>query len=117
MTTVSTWILKLSVMPQWLGYRVSIQDVVRHYQDYAQENAQEEITDFLGQEIDKLDFDNIRIILVNQDFSRELTNSVLWLNEQGLDIKCIKITQYEINNELIWDVDTIVPSKRLKNIS
>ena len=89
----------------------SIQDVVRHYQDYAQENAQEEITDFLGQEIDKLDFDNIRIILVNQDFSRELTNSVLWLNEQGLDIKCIKITQYEINNELIWDVDTIIPVK------
>ena len=89
----------------------SIQDVIRHYQDYAQENAQEKITDFLEQEIDKLDFDNIRIILVNQDFSRELTNSVLWLNEQGLDIKCIKITQYEINNDLIWDVDTIIPVK------
>ena len=89
----------------------SIQDVIRHYQDYTQGNAQEDITDFLDQEIDKLDFDNIRIILINQDFSRELTNSVLWLNEQGLDIKCIKITQYEINNELIWDVDTIIPVK------
>ena len=89
----------------------SIQDVIRHYQDYTQGNAEEDFTDFLDQEIDKLDFDNIRIILVNQDFSRELTNSVLWLNEQGLDIKCIKITQYEINNELIWDVDTIIPVK------
>ena len=89
----------------------SIQDVIRHYQDYAHGNAEEEIAVFLDQEIDKLDFDNIRIILVNQDFSRELTNSVLWLNEQGLDIKCIKITQYEINNELIWDVDTIIPVK------
>ena len=89
----------------------SIQDVIRHYQDYAQGNAEEDITYFLDQEIDKLDFDNIRIILVNQDFSRELTNSVLWLNEQGLDIKCIKITQYEINNDLIWDVDTIIPVK------
>lgn len=89
----------------------SIQDVIRHYQDYIQGNAQEDITDFLGQEIDKLDFDNIRIILVNQDFSRELTNSILWLNEQGLDIKCIKITQYEIKDELIWDVDTIIPVK------
>lgn len=89
----------------------SIQDVIRHYQDYTQGNAQEDITDFLDQEIDKLDFDNIRIILVNQDFSRELTNSVLWLNEQGLDIKCIKITQYEIKDELIWDIDTIIPVK------
>lgn len=89
----------------------SIQDVIRHYQDYTQGNTQEDIIDFLDQEIDKLDFDNIRIILINQDFSRELTNSVLWLNEQGLDIKCIKINQYEINNELIWDVDTIIPVK------
>ena len=45
----------------------SIQDVIRHYQDYAQGNAEEDITYFLDQEIDKLDFDNIRIILVNQE--------------------------------------------------
>ncbi len=33
---------------------------------------------------------DVRVVLVSADFSRELTTSVIWLNERGLDIECVR---------------------------
>lgn len=98
---------------------LTVDNVIKYRQSFTNQNdeelTQEEIADFLNTTIEqlaeKLDFDHIRIMLINQDFSKEITNSVLWLNEQGLNIKCIKIAQYEINGQHIWDIDTIIPVK------
>ena len=38
--------------------------------------------------------DNVRIILVAADFSKELTTTVLWLNERDLDIRCLRVRPY-----------------------
>ena len=35
-----------------------------------------------------------RIILVAGSFPREVTTTVLWLNEQGLDVSCLQLTPY-----------------------
>lgn len=53
---------------------------------------------------------NVRIILVSADFSRELTQSVFWLIEQGLDIRCIRLRPHKLSDgKLLLDVEQIVP--------
>ncbi len=52
---------------------------------------------------------NVRIVLASADFSKELTTAVLWLNEQGLDVQCIRLTPYRLNQTLLVDVQQIVP--------
>ena len=50
-----------------------------------------------------------RILLVSEDFSKELTTSVLWLNEVGLDIRCVRLRVYRHGEELLIDVDQVIP--------
>ena len=51
----------------------------------------------------------VRIVLVAADFGRELTTSVLWLNEQGVDILCVRIQPYKLDKRLLVDVQQIIP--------
>ena len=50
-----------------------------------------------------------RIVLVSADFSRELTTSVLWLNDVGLDIRCVRLRPYRLVDELLVDVTQVIP--------
>jgi len=52
---------------------------------------------------------DVRIVLVSADFSKEITTAVLWLNERDLDIRCVRIQPYLANNEIILDVQQVVP--------
>ncbi|MBL8064584.1 MAG: hypothetical protein JNM34_01875 [Chthonomonadaceae bacterium] len=51
----------------------------------------------------------VRIELVSADFSKELTTSVLWLNQSGLDIRCTRLRPYELDGRVLLDVQTIIP--------
>ena len=51
----------------------------------------------------------VRIVLASADFSKELTTAVLWLNEQGLDVRCVRLTPYRLNETLLVDVQQVVP--------
>src|SRR5262249_6364532 len=46
----------------------------------------------------------VRIVLVSADFSKELTTSVMWLNEQGLDITCVRLAPYRLKDTVLVDV-------------
>ena len=50
-----------------------------------------------------------RIILVAKDFSTELTTAVIWLIDQGLDIKCVQVSPYKLGDELLIDFQQIIP--------
>ncbi|RYX86087.1 hypothetical protein EON83_02380 [bacterium] len=50
-----------------------------------------------------------RIILVSPSFSKEITTTVLWLNERGLDIQCIEIKPYQVGEKLLLNSDKILP--------
>ena len=50
-----------------------------------------------------------RILLVSEGFSKELTTSVLWLNDAGLDIRCVRLRVYRHGDELLIDVDQVIP--------
>jgi hypothetical protein len=52
---------------------------------------------------------DVRILLVSADFSKELTGAVMWLNERGLDIRCIKIQPYTDNGRVLIDVQQVIP--------
>lgn len=55
--------------------------------------------------------DDIRIVLVSADFSRELTTSVMWLNERDLDVRCIQLRPYKLDCKVLLDIEQVVPLK------
>jgi len=74
-------------------------------------DAHEDILEFLGwEEPDEDAFAQaVRLILVSADFSRELTTSVLWLNEQGLDIRCVRLKPYRSGDQILLDIQQVIP--------
>ena len=50
-----------------------------------------------------------KIVLASAEFSKELTTSVLWLNDRGIDISCVRLKPYDYNGQVILDVQTIIP--------
>lgn len=71
-------------------------------------NAEDELSSYLGDNIEHFASD-VRIILVSSDFSKELTTSVMWLNERDLDIRCYRLIPLKLNNEILIDVQQIIP--------
>jgi hypothetical protein len=51
----------------------------------------------------------VEIILAAADFSTEITTTALWLNEQGLSVKCIRLRPYNLNGEVLVDVQSLIP--------
>jgi hypothetical protein len=52
---------------------------------------------------------DVRIILVSADFSKELTTSVMWLNERNIDIRCVRLIPYKHQGQILLDVQQIIP--------
>jgi len=74
-------------------------------------DAREQLLSFL--ELDEPDDDNfaqeVKIVLASAEFSKELTTSVIWLNDFGLDIKCVRMHPYENGDQLLLDIQTVIP--------
>ncbi|MGH9426454.1 MAG: hypothetical protein ACRD2L_09150, partial [Terriglobia bacterium] len=51
----------------------------------------------------------VKIILVSGEFSKEITTSVLWLNERELDIRCVRLRPYTIGNRILLDIQQVLP--------
>jgi hypothetical protein len=51
----------------------------------------------------------VKIILASAEFSKELTTSVMWLNEFGLDIRCVRMHPYVSAGQTFLDVQTVIP--------
>jgi len=75
------------------------------------DDPEERILEFLGwAEIDEDAFaQDVRIVLVSADFSREVTTAVIWLNEKELDIRCVRIRPYSYDGKVLIDVQQLVP--------
>lgn len=50
-----------------------------------------------------------RIILVAGEFRKEVTNTALWLFERGIKVKCVKVSPYILNGQLLVDIQQIIP--------
>jgi len=88
---------------------------VEVYSDYlGEENlggAEENILNFLDWDTpNQEDFaTDVRVVLASSEFSRELTTSVLWLNEKGLDIRCIRMKPYRSDDGILINIEQIIP--------
>lgn len=51
----------------------------------------------------------VRVVLVSQDFNSEITTTVLWLRDQGLDIRCVRLHPYQIGTQIVFDIQQIIP--------
>src|SRR6056297_1503772 len=81
------------------------------------EDAEQALLEFL--EWDELDEEkfgqDVRIVLVSADFSREVTTTVLWLNEKDLDIRCVRLRPYEYGGNTLLDVQQVIPLPETAN--
>ena len=51
----------------------------------------------------------VKIVLASAEFSKELTTSVLWLNDNQLDIRCVRMRPYDDDGQVLLDVQTVIP--------
>lgn len=52
---------------------------------------------------------DVRIILASADFSKELTSAVLWINDRGLDVTCVRLRPYADGQRVLLDVQQVIP--------
>ncbi len=75
------------------------------------EDAESSLIEFL--EWDERDDENfaqdVQIVLVSAEFSKEITSTVLWLNDYGLDIRCVRMKPYDDNGRTLVDVEQVIP--------
>jgi hypothetical protein len=80
--------------------------------DENQAKAQQSLLSFLEWDSAtdaRLSDENVRILLVAANFSIEVTTTVLWLNKRDLDITCIRLKPYRLDQQLLIDVQQIIP--------
>jgi hypothetical protein len=75
------------------------------------QDPRETILEFLDWEEtdDDLFAQDVRIVLASAEFSKELTTSVLWLIDHGIDIRCVRLKPYHLGERLLVDVQQIIP--------
>ena len=105
---------------------ITFEHMIEVHQDYlekhgVEENARVRVLSHLGLSVESEDeeedeFDEEvhterpRIILASAGFSAELTTSVLWLRDGGMDITCVKLQLYSPGDGLLLETIQIIPS-------
>jgi hypothetical protein len=104
--------LRYAAMISTLTYSRAIEIYQKYLKSIGSEaNAETNIIEFLDWEESQEELFGlqVRIILVSENFSKELTTSVMWLNEKNLDIRCIRLIPYKNQEEILIDVQQIIP--------
>ena len=103
--------LRYAAMISTLTFQQAVSAHAKYLEDSsATGEAEALILDFLGDTERLKDFGkSVRIILVSPDFSKELTTAVLWLRESNVDIRCVRIRPYNLQERTLLEVDQIIP--------
>ena len=91
--------------------------IIKIYQDYLDKyegggNAKENILEFLDRENEDdliLNNEDQKIVLIANNYRKEVTATVLWLLEHDIQIKCFKATPYSFGDELFLKIEQIIP--------
>ena len=57
-----------------------------------------------------------RLMLVAANFRREVSSTALWLLGQGISIQCFKVTSYALGEQLLINIDQIIPTPEAKEL-
>lgn len=88
-------------------------EIYRRYleQNHSSLDAEKTILKFLEWEVPNEETfgQEVHIVLVSAEFSKEITTSVLWLNDHDLDIRCVRLRPYALEGRVILDVQQVIP--------
>jgi len=98
---------------------LSSKDIEQIFQEFLIKNNKDKTArEVLIEFFDNEDYDEIlnsgysqRIVLVAGNFRKEVTSTVMWLLNNGIDISCFKVTPYKMESEFILDFNQIIPLK------
>ena len=57
-----------------------------------------------------------RVMLVAANFRKEVTSTALWLITSGINIQCFKVTPYSLGDQLLINIDQIIPTPEAKEL-
>ncbi len=98
---------------------LTVQQIVEIYQAYLDkqgngENAKEKLAEFFeDKSFEELTLNerDQRMILVAGNFRKEVTSTAMWMINHGITIQCFKATPYKYGDELLLDIEQIIPVK------
>lgn len=107
--------------------KIQVVDIYQQYlirysssADYPVLDAAQQICEFLeAPDLDevKLNLGNSqRLMLVAANFRKEVTSTALWLLGQGIEIQCFKVTPYALGEQLLINIDQIIPPPEAKEL-
>ncbi|WP_211444056.1 PDDEXK family nuclease [Collimonas humicola] len=74
------------------------------------ENPEQVVREFLEREEGPVALsETVRIVLAASDFPQELTTAVLWLNKQGLDLRCVQMRPHLVDQRILVDIQQVIP--------
>lgn len=95
---------------------MTFEQVVQAHKTYlasmgSEEDPQQKILEFLDwEDADEDAFaQDVRIVLASSEFSKELTSAVLWLNDKGVDIRCVKMEPFYDGQRILLDIQQVIP--------
>jgi len=103
--------LRYAAMVSSMTFRQLV-DAYAKYKQQDESDAEAAILAFLGwaEPMDEEFGKDVRIVLASADFSREVTTTVLWLNERGIDVRCVRLKPYRLaDGTLLVDAQQIIP--------
>ena len=98
------------LLPYYMGYQKKYLQIDHPTRDGSITNIQEFVNKDNFQELSN----KPRIILCSEDFSQELTTTVLWLNQNGLDVSCVRIKPHRIGDKVAIVPTKIIPLQEAK---
>lgn len=97
------------LIPYYITYRKKYYD-----ETLTHDEAQTQIIEFVKSDSFAELSDKPRIILCSEGFSQEITATVIWLGESGIDISCVKITPYKVDDKIVIVPKIIIPLEEAK---
>lgn len=102
---------------------LSKQQIKEIYQSYLDnyepdKNAEESMVEFFdGKPFSEISLNenDQRMIMVAAKFRKEVTSTVMWMLNHGIKIQCIKVTPYEYNEQILLDMEQIIPVKEAQD--
>lgn len=97
---------------------MTIEVLIPYYVSYRKKHYGEALseTEAKGQLVEFVESDSFtelsnkpRIILCSEGFSQEITATVLWLRDSDVDISCVKITPYKVDEQIIIVPKVVIP--------
>ena len=97
-------------------------EIIDIYQAYLDkyrngEKALDNLLEFFGvEDIDETVInEDQRLFFVALNYRKEVTSTVMWLLNKGIDAKCFKASMYTFKDELIMDFEQIIPVKEAQD--